>query len=287
MRWPLRPITRVPAVGVLPGVVRNAVAFVLLGLPAGQDLRDLLRAVVFFCDDQSHCISSRIGAHRPKRLARVAAVLVGREATFPACKQLFEAREEAEVLKVLVTGGAGFIGSNLVDALLERGDRWSCSTTSRPGRKSNLEPRDRATARSWSSRTSATASRWRRCSRSRSPRSSSTSPLRSTCACRPREPVVRRRGERDRHDQHARGGASQRGAAVRVRVDRRRDLRRDRRACRRRRARRSAPRLPTARPSTPARATCRCGGGCTACRPSACASATSTARARTRSARPA
>jgi nucleoside-diphosphate-sugar epimerase len=31
-------------------------------------------------------------------------------------------------MKALVTG-AGFIGSNLVDALLARGDEWSCSTT--------------------------------------------------------------------------------------------------------------------------------------------------------------
>src|SRR6185503_2757625 len=72
----------VSTVVTLPGVVRNAVAFVLLGLPAGQDLRDLLRAVVLFCDYQSHCICSRIPARRPKRLARVAALLVGREATF-------------------------------------------------------------------------------------------------------------------------------------------------------------------------------------------------------------
>ena len=43
------------AVLVLPAIVRNAVAFVLLGLASGQDLGDLLGAVVFFCDDQLHC----------------------------------------------------------------------------------------------------------------------------------------------------------------------------------------------------------------------------------------
>ena len=39
----------------------------------------------------------------------------------------------------LVTGGAGFIGSNLVDALLERGDRVSVIDNLATGKRKNLE----------------------------------------------------------------------------------------------------------------------------------------------------
>jgi UDP-glucose 4-epimerase len=42
-------------------------------------------------------------------------------------------------LKVLVTGGAGFIGSNLVDALLERGDQVVVLDNLTTGRKSNVD----------------------------------------------------------------------------------------------------------------------------------------------------
>jgi UDP-glucose 4-epimerase len=43
-------------------------------------------------------------------------------------------------LKVLVTGGAGFIGSNLVDALIERGDDVVVVDNLTTGRRSNIEP---------------------------------------------------------------------------------------------------------------------------------------------------
>lgn len=43
-------------------------------------------------------------------------------------------------MKALVTGGAGFIGSNLVDALLDRGDDVVVLDNLSTGRKSNLEP---------------------------------------------------------------------------------------------------------------------------------------------------
>jgi UDP-glucose 4-epimerase len=43
-------------------------------------------------------------------------------------------------VKALVTGGAGFIGSNLVDALLDRGDEVVVLDNLSTGRRTNLEP---------------------------------------------------------------------------------------------------------------------------------------------------
>jgi UDP-glucose 4-epimerase len=43
-------------------------------------------------------------------------------------------------MRALVTGGAGFIGSNLVDALLERGDEVVVVDDLSTGRRSNLDP---------------------------------------------------------------------------------------------------------------------------------------------------
>ena len=40
-------------------------------------------------------------------------------------------------MRALVTGGAGFIGSNLVDALLERGDDVSIVDNLSTGRREN------------------------------------------------------------------------------------------------------------------------------------------------------
>src|SRR3954470_13187587 len=42
-------------------------------------------------------------------------------------------------MRTLVTGGAGFIGSNLVDALLERGDEVTVLDNLSTGKKKNLE----------------------------------------------------------------------------------------------------------------------------------------------------
>jgi len=42
-------------------------------------------------------------------------------------------------MRALVTGGAGFIGSNLVDALLERGDEVTIVDNFATGRRENIE----------------------------------------------------------------------------------------------------------------------------------------------------
>ena len=45
----------------------------------------------------------------------------------------------ADFMRALVTGGAGFIGSNLVDALIERGDEVTVLDNLSTGRRENLE----------------------------------------------------------------------------------------------------------------------------------------------------
>ena len=44
----------------------------------------------------------------------------------------------ARPMRTIVTGGAGFIGSNLVDALLERGDEVTVLDDLSTGRRENL-----------------------------------------------------------------------------------------------------------------------------------------------------
>ena len=48
-------------------------------------------------------------------------------------------------MKILITGGSGFIGSNLADRLLARGDEVLCIDNYSTGRRDNLKPQDRLT----------------------------------------------------------------------------------------------------------------------------------------------
>ena len=56
---------------------------------------------------------------------------MGNSLGFPNCQK---------IMKVLVTGGAGFIGSNLCEALLKRGDEVVCLDNFATGKLENLLP---------------------------------------------------------------------------------------------------------------------------------------------------
>ena len=179
----------------------------------------------------------------------------------------------------VVTGGAGFIGSNLVDALVARGDRVTVIDNLSTGKRANLERRSRAARRCASDRRPRRAGgaggvRAGAAGARLSPRRPDRRPLLGrgpapatpTSTCSGRSPCSRPR---------AASGAQ----AVRQQLHRRRPVRRRRACCRRPRTTRSDRWLRTGRASTPPRATAGCTRACTASRRSRCATATSTAPA--------
>ena len=192
-------------------------------------------------------------------------------------------------MRALVTGGAGFIGSNLVDALLARGDEVTVVDDLSTGRRENLDGALAAGATLVEAdiRDRAALERARR--PRRGPRSSSTWRRRSTCASRSPTPPSTPRSTsaapptcsrpRGRRARGASSSSRPAGAIYGEGEGQELPLAED------------APLAPEAalRPEQVRRprATCRSTSGSTAFPASACGSATSTARARTRSARPA
>ena len=92
-------------------------------------------------------------------------------------------------MRVLVTGGAGFIGSNLVDALVARGDEVTVLDDLSSGKASNLASAIGSRRTPDRRETSPIPMRSRRRSRLPSPSACSTSQHRSTSGCRSADPV--------------------------------------------------------------------------------------------------
>ena len=230
-------------------------------------------------------------ARSPKRLAQEPR-LGGLARAVDSLESHEEAGHESErsvgsgPMKALVTGGAGFIGSNLVDALVERGDDVTIVDDLSTGKRENLADGPGAAAELVEADI--------RDARAMRDLVDRTRPQVDLPPRRPdrraevhRGPGVGRRHQRGRHDQHAAGGARGGRGPLRQHLDRRARSTARAGSCRRPRTTRRRPRRRTGSRSSAPRATATSTRACTASRRSRCATATSTARARTRSARPA
>ncbi len=187
----------------------------------------------------------------------------------------------------VVTGGAGFIGSNLVDALVARGDRVAVIDDLSTGKLENLagalaagvelhelDVRDAAAV-------AGVFDEVRPAARLPPRRPDRRAAARSTDPASDADVNVLRRDQRARrrHAARRRAASSTPRPAVGSTATPT--------CCRRRRITRSSRWRPTGRASTRPRATSSSTRACTGSRPCRCATATSTARARTSTARPA
>ena len=182
-------------------------------------------------------------------------------------------------MRAIVTGGAGFIGSHVVDALLARGDEVAVLDNLASGRRENVDPRAELVDRRRSRRGRPST----RCSRGCDRTSASTSPPRPTCACRSpgrtstaRSTCSARCGCSRPPGERAPGSCSRPPAGRSTGSA----------SGRRRRPLRGSRSPPTAPRSSRPRSTWRPTTASTAQATSRCGSATSTGRARTRTGRP-
>ena len=159
-------------------------------------------------------------------------------------------------MRALVTGGAGFIGSNLVDALLARGDDVSVVDDLSTGRRENL---DGALAAGATLHEASITDGAAMTALLADERPEAVFHLAAQIDVRRAVdgPRLRRRRQRRRHRRDARGRPRRRHAPLRARLHRRRDLRRHATGCRRPRTPPPPRSRPTAPPRPPPRPTSR------------------------------
>ena len=188
-------------------------------------------------------------------------------------------------MKALVTGGAGFIGSNLVDALLARGDEVTVLDDLSTGKRENLEQalangaqleevdvRDAEAVSDLVGRTKPDVIF----------HLAAQIDVRKSVADPANDARVNVEGT-----VNVLSAAQEHGVPRVVNTSTGGAIYGEGSRSRRRRTTRAHPRRPTASRSGAPSSTARSSPACTASPPSRCATATSTARARTRSARPA